>query len=384
MELKDSMRSGFAFSFLLLINPLFLYANSPQNIQTVREILEQEASYGSLVFPISKLEKEELQIALEDLTPDLFSTLKLVQENNDIRVRSCFSNRSYAMMDTCSPMASRKINLWLDTFGDFLEQYSHHQLPGIRANTFGFAVASDNAWNPSNITGILAAYTYSDAHFKEDKGRAILSSIYLGLYHSFHLPHFYWNMALLSSYEMQHIRRQLSSSDIPISPSSDHNGGQWIGHIETGFKGSFSSIILRPFDALDVIYEWEEGFTEKHFPGYELKVNPSKGKLIRNETGLHLIKCIFPRQLRCTLDFKGSWIKEWRSLGHYSRACFVGGSSSFTLENLYPNRTIYSIGAAFTSYLFQDKVILSLRYNGEFGSPGYQDSNINFLFNWGF
>jgi len=105
--------------------------------------------------------------------------------------------------------------------------------------------------------------------------------------------------------------------------------------------------------------------------------------MLRNELGLQFAGCLCWKGGKWTVEPKLSWVREVRIKGQQYTAAFADANVSFKVSGYFPDRSLISPGVALTGLMWEEKLALSLYYNGEF-THGYSDHNYGGQIRFGF
>lgn len=269
----------------------------------------------------------------------------------------------------------RQHTVWMHTFGDLSHQKKIQGVVGYLARTWGGGLGYDYKVSDDIFVGGIAGYTYSDVDWKYRKGSGTIQSCYGGFYSLFFAPNVYLGLEIMGAWDQFQASRHIQFIGVDRTASTTHQGSQFLGHLELGYNINYpSGATLRPFESFDYVFQHEDGFTEKGAGSLNLKVRSNNTVLARNELGLNYSKCWGLTHSKWALDFKLSWVGEYRGRGKYYRCEFVGTDVPFKAKGIRPQRNMASPGVKITGFFLDDALSVSLGYDGEFMSRYYDQT----------
>jgi outer membrane autotransporter protein len=165
-----------------------------------------------------------------------------------------------------------------------------------------------------------------------------------------------------------------------------HHGGWDIdGHVDGGLIiDQWKQLEFRPFFAFDCLFLHENAFREKGANSLNLAVRASNNTMLRSEVGVNFSRCFTTNHGKWIPQARASVVDEtFFSNGEFYRSSFVGQPGSFTVKNPTPNRILFSPGAGISGAFYDDRMLMSFDYNGEFGSR-YTNQVVKTEFSWMF
>lgn len=332
----------------------------------------------------------EISSALNQMQPSLFKGLTISQENNAVKVRDTLGYRMQNELDrynchvvgreskdqgSCFPQ-KRKVNVWIDGFGDILRQksnfYAESSQFGYQNTTTGVVLGVDGNFAKYFYAGALGSYTDSSVNWLDNQGKGNISTGYGGLYLSALSKTFYANAAVLGSWSHFDSHRNIIYPGVREKAKNTHGGSGLLSHLDTGVNLAFQGITVRPFDSFDYLSQSEGTFTETGAGAYNLKVNNNNSILIRNELGMQFAGCMCLSGNSWTLSPKVSWVREVRVKGSQYKAEFVDTDQEFVVTGYFPDRSLISPGVMLSGSILKESCTLDLYYNGVFGDQ-YSD-----------
>ena len=244
-------------------------------------------------------------------------------------------------------------------------------------------IGADYSFNNQYVLGITGAYSYSDVHVNESRAKGHINSYYGALYAIMHNRLFFFDLALIAGYDQFHASRKIEYGTLKRNANTNHGGWDLDGHIDGGFIIGTTAEI-RPFFAVDYLYVHENGFQESGADSLNLSISATNNTLLRSEGGFNFSRCFrvshgkWIPQVRLSAVYEAFNLK---SNGASYQSHFMGESGSFTVKNQNTNRTLFSPGVGISGVFFEDTMLFSLDYFGEF-SRNYSNQVVKGEFSW--
>jgi uncharacterized protein with beta-barrel porin domain len=151
--------------------------------------------------------------------------------------------------------------------------------------------------------------------------------------------------------------------------SSDTNGWQLTPHFAVGYTYMTDWVTIEPFEMLDWVVSWEQGFTEHGAGVLNMKQKGRTAALCRNEVGLRFDETLSIRWGMVTFHEKTSYVYQKTFNTGSITSSLLGSPGSFTVSTLIgaQNLGVVEFETLFTpenkKYPYG-----SISYQGEFGS----------------
>ncbi len=341
-----------------------------------------DANIAAWVEPLDDLfdlSQTELKVALNELCPAQLKGLAIIQQNNAVRVQNGISLRFQNLLDRkhCPHVKGCKINsnpvyLWIDGFNSKLRQPSNfidtNPQVGYHTSSGGGSIGLDFNVAKHGYIGIMGGGTYTDVKWYKDQGSGHVTSGYLGVYGSAIGTLTFINASLLGSTNNYIASRKIVYTGVNTTAHSNHNGTQLLTHLDGGLNINCFGFTIRPFESMDYIIQHERPFTETGAGVYDLDVHKTNPQIFRNELGINFARCFnISNRSRIIADIKLSWVSENRITGTLFTSSFVDFPQTFLTEGYYPNRSLFSPGAALTGNFAQDSAYITVTYDADLG-----------------
>lgn len=344
------------------------------------------------------LDLQDLNEALDQLHPAPYKDFILAQQENVFSVSRGIRDHLNGLMNTgCRRDVKRKnsFELWTTAFGDWAKLDNRFQCAedtylGYHARGGGALLGADYSLDRQIVLGFTGAYSYSEVHVKESRAEGHINSYYGSVYAMLRTSRFFGDLSLIGGFDQFDASRSIRFGNSDVGrihrrAHTDHNGWDVDGHVDGGLIFTPGKRIdLRPFVSFDCLYIHENAFREKGAKSLNLDVRSSNNTLLRSEAGLSFAKCFCVRSGKWIPELSGSVVWEtFNSNGETYQANLVDQPGTFSAEYRLPNRILFSPGAGVRGVFYEDKMALSVDYNGEFGS-GYQNQVAKVEFSWAF
>ncbi len=367
---------------------------NPGAVAACLDTLGASQSEGDLTNMIDRLQLFDLATlrnSLDQLHPGLLTGLTLAQQMTTMQVANVFMHHMHQFSRSlCAGKDTprKPFELWINTLGDATQQGSHlnsqQELIGFRTTTGAILAGIDTACPHNLYVGLGGGYSYTNINWHLSRGKGHIDSYYLGAYGSWTPSHFFLNASLISTLNQYEARRRIEFPGLLRKATSHHRGSSIDGHIDAGMILCAKGIQIRPFGALDYLYQKEQKFNERGAESLNLHVQRHISTMLRGELGLNLAKSfILKSHNKLSPQVKLSWVRETRLRGKKLTASFEHTNDSFEVEGLYPNRSMISPGAGIAGQFCHDRLSLDLFYNGEFGQQ-FAENTLNFQVRYGF
>ncbi len=264
---------------------------------------------------------------------------------------------------------------WLGAFGEYAHEKAQQQTPAFSAAVGGAVLGMDYNCANDNVVGVAGSYAYTHVNEKENMGHANVNQGFLGVYGTFHVEKWYFDLGAWGGYYHTNNTRNISFTDFKKTAQSKTHGWQTAPHLEIGYDGYFANVCrdqsfgVNPFALADWVASWEHGFREHGANGLNMHQNGKFCSLLRGETGLRFHETLKYGWGNLVFEEKGSY--AYQKMFHTGNvtALLVGSPGSFTVTTL---TTAQNLGVVEFSVLFRPSKrslpYFDFRYQGEFGA----------------
>lgn len=354
-----------------------------------------------LLVPNAKI----LQHALNQMQPSQYNALQLTQENNNTRVLSVLSGRTEQLHRACKPQ-EQTWGVWVDAYGDFLQQDRQHEQYGFHAATGAALAGIDGHATPHLHLGLGGAYSRTHLKWAGSHGNSHISSGYGFAYGTWNVRHFFLEGSFVGGYNNYKANRHIGFLAIDRHAKSNHHGYTLAGRLTGGFPFKAGRAEIAPLLSLDYDFLHQTSFKEHGAQSLNLHIHQKNANLLRAEAGFRVTRRCSPQiveietsrfdtagptygyiesDARWLPSFQLTVIREWRFQGTRSRSRLQDLDCVFSSNGLNPDRTLISPALGITWLLHEDQISLTLDYAGEFAFGGkFWDQKGNFQLSYAF
>jgi uncharacterized protein with beta-barrel porin domain len=261
---------------------------------------------------------------------------------------------------------------WLGVFGEYTHERSQKQTPSFETGSGGFVLAADyhRDVHLAPLIGGGMAYAHTHVHEADGAGHANINQGALVLYGAWNEPEWYVDWALWGGYYHAHNVRNVNLPGIPGgSAASSTHGWQLTPHFEIGYDYEDSWFCIEPFDMIDWVACWENGFEEHGAGMLDMGQKDRFCSLLRNELGVRFIETLTYDWGVVAFREKGSYVYQKAFQTGVITAFLVGSPGSFIVSTLTGAQ---NLGAVEFETLFTPSnkkyPYGTISYQGEFGS----------------
>jgi len=342
----------------------------------------------------------------KELDPILFQNLSLCVAENMVAIReSCTGRTEYLRHYRCKQfpnLFNDECNIgvtqfWIAPVAVFCNQEHLKNLRGYRATSPGIIIGIDSQPNSRTITGVVAAYTNTNMHWKRTHskvGKAHIQSAYFGCYGTYLNDCFYVNASVIGSYEWYKVRRHLHvfthlHKDVDLrdrlprerrdprlvhffkrTAKNRHKGYAVNSHLGTGLQLAFGILKVEPFANVDYDFVDQDGYRERGANALDLRVKANRAHLLRSEAGATMSYCI---------PYNCAKFRPSLSLSYVRKDILQGDKfySEFIRKDEYLTSTGTKKALQFVSpslgieVLFSNNYIFSINYTAEINSQAW-------------
>lgn len=339
---------------------------------------------------LDSLNTKELYQAFNQIQPSLLIDFSLAQQNQFMMISSLLRKRTSALYASACPCAYdlTEWNIWGDISADFVHQgsesYKGYTNYGFHSDAIAGSLGIDYLLPGDVILGLLGAYTYGEIDWNHSRAHGHSNSYYGGIYAGWLNQLFFINLSAIGTYNSYEDSRRIRFGDIDRHARGNHNGAGFLGHLDLGFTlPKEKKIQVYPFGQIDYIYLHEDHYKEHHADSLNLHISERNSNLLRSELGLQTRFCMNTSKGLFIPTIKLSWVNETRFTGEDLRARLEDVPQSFQVKGISPNRNLIAPGVGLTGMFFEDRLNISLNYEGEFGEK-IDNNMVNLSFLWNF
>ncbi len=313
---------------------------------------------------------EEVEQALLQMQPSLFTSLAVVQENATLSIRNILSEHVKNDFYSCYPHEG--VGVWIAPVASSIQQKHHKQEPGYSANMAGFFLGFDNQGKDS-FFGIGLGFDHHHLHWFQKASFSDANSVYLALYGLCGISRAYVQAGAMGGYNSYKTDRHLRFGPIDRHAIGDIEGAEGAGYLQLSVDLTNSSHWkFGPFVNVDYIYLHEWGFNEKKANSLNLHIDTKNADLLSTQGGLELRYCLKSHNHAFNPYIQLSAVRESRFFGKHENANF-SHSCPMEITGYYPSRTLGE--ASFGLNWIAPQGALTFSYQGIYG-PHYKNNAV--------
>jgi len=333
---------------------------------------DSSADFLSIAQSMLFLPVEQVVDDLEKMQPSQLKGLVLAQENNCISVRTAVQERAGDLYYTDCNLQSAELyrwSIWSNFHGDFADEHNSEGNPGFRARSGTATVGTDVRFAKDAVLGAAGAYSTTDLQWNLKRGHGSIDSFYAGPYMSWFGKNGYLNLSGLATWNVYDAVRNIDLSFLSRKARSTHHGFGFLAHTDMGamFRPA-QNVTLGPLASFDYVFLHENGFSEGGAESLNNVVSSAHNDLLRFEGGVQIAKCSERTYIKWIHHLKASFVYEQRIFGKHYEAGFQDQACTFTVTGMHPSRSLFDISTGLTALFADDHGLLSLIYEGQFGS----------------
>ena len=318
----------------------------------------------------------KLRSALSKMQPSQFGALALVQENNDILLRSAITHRLSEVYPLACDEAwidDHKGSLWVEGIGKYVNQDRQQQNRGFHASTAGFAAGADGRIAKKIYLGALFGYTNTDLDWNASAGDADINSYYGSLYGTWYNRHVFVDAAFIGGYNRYNEKRNIDFSGIDRTARSRHDGYQLAGSLGSGLLFTPGKSQISPFLRFDYVYLHQDGFTEHGAHSLNLKVRDNHSNYLRSDLGVKFEYCFDFAHAKVIPDLKLSWIWEKQLDDAHYKSSFEGQACTMTTSGMHPVHNLFAPAIGIAAMSIGGDFSSSVHYEAEVGEKIWEN-----------
>lgn len=221
-----------------------------------------------------------INAALDQMHPAALSAFAEVQTELGGQLLTILHRKS---MLRCS--CSQSNRLWVEPFGNWLEEKKQGMEIGFHAKTRGVAFGYDHQFFDCWSLGIGGAYNATDLKWSLNRGYAYVDGIYGAVYTDLVLSNFYIGGSVYAGKNWYDTVRQLKFTIVDSQAKSHSDGFDMAGQLTAAYFFGTPSCLLYPYASVDYLYLQNSSFSESGAGSFDLRVNKYTSSTLRAEAG---------------------------------------------------------------------------------------------------
>ncbi|MBF8264007.1 MAG: hypothetical protein HW387_1672 [Parachlamydiales bacterium] len=281
----------------------------------------------------------------------------------------CVSNKMVSIPAgsvTTYAKESKDYAVWMDGFGSFSKESDTNQNTAFHAAAGGALLNADYyGWTGGVFTGGIG-YSSSNLHMNQNAGKGSVNACIANLFSTFYLSDFYVELGVLGSYDYYSNWRYIAFPGVNLTAKSSHKGASVTPRAEIGVDFNFNWATIEPYVAIDWVFCFEKGFSEKGAGIYNMQELARKSNLIRGEAGINAYEYWNLDKGTIILKEKLAYVYKQPNHTGLITASLIGAPDSFTVDSFTRKQHLWLPGFEIF-YRSNKNAFASISYAGEFG-----------------
>lgn len=278
---------------LNLIHPVFIafpYANPNEesvgnnlNALFAAGDLTLSSPLGTAIKAFAGLSIAQINEALDQMHPAPFSAFAEIQADLGAELLSFFHRRPGPHC-----VCSDSPRLWVEPYGDWLQEKSIYYQVGFHARSQGVAAGLDVELLEGWSVGVGGAWNDTHMQWNREQGFSETKNYYAAAYMDYSYKNFYVGLACATGFDHCSSSRHIHYSTVNEHAHGSRHNREWMGQITLAFSSGPSNCFTFPYFTLDYFYLKQGSLKEKGAPGLNLHVSEQSGGTLRAEAGFLL------------------------------------------------------------------------------------------------
>jgi fibronectin-binding autotransporter adhesin len=325
----------------------------------------------------------EVEQALNQLQPSLFTSLAITQENDMLYVRNILEQGMEDYHCRCKNNKKKSFAFWTTPFIAKTLQKNHGLEPGFHARSEGFFSGIGNVPSPLISLGGGIGYLHNHLYWHQERGNSSANTMYAAFLIQCENERFYLHSGVIEGLNYYKTDRHIQFGQAPIinrHARGSHHGWNNEAYLQLGVKANPKSVLISPFVSFDYLYLSESSFVEHGADSLNLKVFAKHSNLLVSQGGMNIGHSHFWKTFCLFPYIQLSILRESRFKGKEEKAKF-SEICPMTLSGYYPSRTLGALSLGIKESFALGEI--SFSYQGKYGSK-YHDNAfyLKLLFSW--
>lgn len=244
--------------------------------------------------------------------------------------------------------ASRRNDIWVQGYGDYVHQGKRELSNGYRAKIWGSVLGIDRLFMDGELRlGLAQGFGSSKIRSKDNYGRTSINSYQTALYGEYQgrdKPYIF-DAVLSYGYNDYDSSRHVSVGAINRTARSEYNGQQFSSYFETGYKFKKNNFDIIPLLALDYTYLYLSDYMENGAGALNLTVNSHTYNSLKPGIGCRLSRAFETKSGIFTPELRFRYFYDVLNDAQETVASFAGGGTSFRTTGYKPAPSSFNLGA---------------------------------------
>ncbi len=250
--------------------------------------------------------------------------------------------------EALAPGISHNNDIWIQGYGDYAKQDARGLSNGYNAKLYGAVIGLDRGFIGNTLRlGLAQGYSEGRIRSKDNSGRTRIKSYQTGFYGEYNDDDkpYVVDTVLSFGYNDYDSSRQVAIGTIERTASSDYDGQQFSGYLETGYKVKKWDLSIIPLLAMNYTYLHLDGYTESGAGAMDLAVKTQNYDTLQLGAGFRLSRAFDTKNLLFTPELRFRYFYSIINDKQQSLASFTGGGTAFETSGYRPAPSSFNIGA---------------------------------------
>ena len=280
--------------------------------------IESASFINGFLDELSDLPIDELQDALEQMTPVRFRGTTFFNFENHVNICRILENKVFCWnmcnfrnqtIQMC--YCAGDVNLWVQPFYFWTQQGERlNQIP-YKGFSLGGLFGADYLFTDYFLAGITAGLSGSNMSWTRSLGNGYLNNGYLGIYSTMFNDQIFLHTSAHISADYYDLSRVVKFTDFCGTTYNQHWGFDYTLHCGIGANlFCCNRFYFKPFFDFDFIDIQQNAYNEFDCPSIDLRVNSRRDQIMRTLLALYLSKEFPLREASLNYAVLGGWICE--------------------------------------------------------------------------
>lgn len=282
---------------------------------------------------------------------------------------------------------SRLNRVWVEPFGNWLEEKQQGEEIGFHTTTRGVAFGYDREFFDFCTFGVACAWSASDLSWSLGRGHAYTDGFFGGFYSDISLGNYYFGASFYIGGDWYDVARDIHFTTIDRQAKSHYHGLDLAAQCTAAYYFGTPACLFYPYGTVDYLYLKNASFSESGADSLNLDVDNYASSTLRSEAGLALQ--IIDKNYRETICispfFSFGWVMEWPLHRDDLTSTFQGQTISFSVKGWDETWQLlnlhFGLGITYRCFTLDSQYIADISPDG--GSPLFnQRANFRLSYNF--
>lgn len=302
--------------------------------------------------------------ALDQLHPAAMSAFAELQTELGGQLLNLFHRTPQV---TCG--CSKEARIWVEPFGNWLEERPQGKQIGFEATTAGIAFGGDYQFYGVWTIGFGGAWNTTDLTWKLDRGHSYINGLYGSFYTDLLLGSFYFGSALYAGGDWYETARRMQFTSVDRTAHSNSGGFDFGAQVASAYYFGIPICLFYPYVTVDYLLLNNGAFSESGANSLDLHVDSYHSSTLRSEAGIgvQVIDKNYNETVCITPSFAIGWVMELPLHRSSYTATFAGQTIPFTVEGWEKTWQLFNLrfGLGLTLWCFNLDSQYQLEVSGD-------------------